>query len=146
MNFFSSSAPPLCLLPAMSLHFLLNPYQDDVVARVSSKRLRDDVPDVVDAAVGRKPSPKRVKFCCEECSSAKEYAKLYSFRDTYGWAFSLLVHRWYVSGNSLALSFCRMLISLGVFSKWNETLAPEIFPDGVVRLCSTEWCSGVCSF
>ena len=117
-----------------------------MVARVSSKRLRDDVPDVVDAAVGRKPSHKRVKFCCEDCSSAKEYAKLYSFRDTYGWAFSLLVHRWYVSGNSLALSFCRMLISLGVFSKWNETLAPGIFPDGVVRLCSTEWCSGVCSF
>ena len=51
-----------------------------------------------------------------------------------------------MSGNSLALSLCRMLISLGVYSKWNETLALEVFPDGVVRLCGTEWCSRVCSF
>ena len=77
----------------MSMHFLMNPYQDDMAVNVSSKRLREDVPDVVEAASGRKPSPKRVRFMCGDCASSKEYAKLYSFRDTYGWAFSLLVHR-----------------------------------------------------
>ena len=83
MNFFSFSGPPLCLLPAMFLYFSLNPYQHDVVMRSSSKRVRDDIPNMVDAAVGRLPSLKRVKFCCEDCSSGKEYTKLYSFKDTY---------------------------------------------------------------
>ena len=127
------------------MHFLMNPYQDDVVLRSSSKRLREDVPNVVDVATGRKPSPKRVRICCEDCISSKEYAQLYSFRDTYGWAFSLFVHRWYVTGNPLVLSFCKMLISLGVFKKWNETLPRGLFPEGMVRMCSIEWCSGICS-